>query len=98
MDRTAEVWTEPWHIHTLKVVVLVLTNTHRRRVLPGVLSYSPASVPSASASSSSFVSRAGEAFPGLCDRLDAVPAAVRGELLGQLTSTCLQWACQVRMT
>ena len=76
-----------------------------RRVLPRVLASPPAAttttVASASASSSeaaavsSFISRAGEAFPGLCDRLATTPLAVRGELLTQLSSTCLQWMSQV---
>ena len=72
-----------------------------RRVLPRVLAAPPAATITAAAASSgaasvsSFISRAGEAFPGLCDRLATTPLAVRGELLAQLSSTCLQWMSQV---
>ena len=72
-----------------------------RRVLTRVLAAPPAATITAAAASSgaasvsSFISRAGEAFPGLCDRLATTPLAVRGELLTQLSSTCLQWMSQV---
>ena len=76
-----------------------------RRVLPRVLASPPAATTTTATSSStaaaaaaavsSFISRAGEAFPGLCDRLATTPLAVRGELLTQLSSTCLQWMSQV---
>ena len=55
----------------------------------------PVADPSAAAAISSFVLRAGDAFSGLCDRLPVVSQAVHGELLGQLSSTCLQWLVQV---
>ena len=82
-----------------------------RRVLPRVLcspssstaegapsSLSPSGTSkeaSSAATVSSFVLRAGEAFTGLCDRLAAVQPAVHGELLGLISSTCLQWLSQV---
>ncbi len=60
-----------------------------QHVVPGLLR------PLDGASVGSFIVRAGEAFPGLCDQLGVMPPELRGDLLGQLVAACLEWFIQV---